>query len=285
MDIQEKKNKEQLVPARIDFLFDHDHFLKNQPVSNLDPDVKKFLTFILDRYMPFGILNLNVFTEANQVLNLPYDGRNEDVVLRRFFQLIPIKFVPNTIPGKLEMLRRLSEITTKLQTGIREGLNGGMNALDYFYEHYFDINLIPIQDVDLIMGIQNRYDIECLFKVEKRNQNVVTTKVGPTKLLLHPPFPNNVLGILKEGLRKRSSLPHVERVRRLNHGDGIYFYDNVSTALKKFNTSFYEVVLFYCTTIYSEKYDHWCVPGEEEYVVREENQVKIEYVIKMKRRN
>lgn len=204
--------------------------------------------------MPFGILKLAVFDRARQIL----DGyKNDNEVRKEFDRLIPKNFVPNTEDGKRGMLNRLQEITNTLQNGIQNGLrNGGQNALDFFYETYFDFNLTSIQhsgeefnDIKKrIMDNQNsyNYEIECIFKVEKRNKNEIKNEVAnnETKQLLHAVYPNNILGILKEGLRKRSNLPHVVGVRFASIGDGIYFSETMTAALRRFTNNFSEIAIF-----------------------------------------
>lgn len=193
-------------PVDVEFLFEYDHFLNGHFESSLDQDVKRFLAFILHAYMPFGILNLTVFDIASKIL----DGYNDSNALRNEFdRLIPKKYVPNTIDGKRGMLDRLEEITNILRNGIRQG----RNALDYFNEHYFDFNLTSLQDSDdefihvrnRIMDNQTTYNfrIENIFKVSKRNENEIISEAtnNETRQLIHATYPNNILGILKEGLR------------------------------------------------------------------------------------
>ncbi|XP_055301311.1 uncharacterized protein LOC129567946 [Sitodiplosis mosellana] len=285
---------------KVEFLFVGEQFLKDQPPSNLDPDVKKFLTFILRAYMPFGVLSMDVFPEADHILEQCNDVNKEEEI-NKLDDLIPKNFVPRDKIAKREMLDRLKRITETLLTGIRQGLDinceNRVNALEYFYSSYLDITLtsVPHHDEEYnrmkeLINIEDTYGyvIEHIFKVKQKNGNEMgnVAATDGTKQLFHGTYPNNILGILKEGLHKNSDLPHVKGVDPSNreNGDGIYFTDSPRAALGRFRNHlndkehFPEVTIFYCTVASAEEcYNR----NEKEYVARKKEHVKIDYVIKL----
>lgn len=276
--------------AEVEYLFDDDHFLNGSPsqsmpwmeMDSIDENVSKFLRFVLHAYMPFGILKLNVFEHAKIIL------KNKDDAASEFFKLIPmaLMFVPDTKEGKLEMLKRLQEVTEILHSGIKNS----WNALEYFYKNYFpnvDITLLPdgeSENIRIRNSIGDRYDIRYILKCERNseNDNEGTKDRTSSISVFHVTYPNNILGILKDGLLPRSNLPHVKVTGNLSQGDGIYFWGE--EGLRKFIDltfgDFSELVIFYCT-IASGQFSIHRYYQDTEYVVTDKTQVKIDYLIKI----
>ncbi|XP_055301342.1 uncharacterized protein LOC129567966 isoform X2 [Sitodiplosis mosellana] len=111
-------------------------------------------------------------------------------------------------------------------------------------------------------------------KVEKCEAKSNLTS-GSAMRLFHSTYCNQMLNILKDGLRIGSNLPDVKQPETKRAKEGIYFSEK--PYMEKFHTQHPTVLILYCTVdspkLYGESKGH--------YVVRKEEQVTIDYIIEL----
>ncbi|XP_055301344.1 uncharacterized protein LOC129567966 isoform X3 [Sitodiplosis mosellana] len=123
------------------------------------------------------------------------------------------------------------------------------------------------------------HHVKCLFEydhflVEKCEAKSNLTS-GSAMRLFHSTYCNQMLNILKDGLRIGSNLPDVKQPETKRAKEGIYFSEK--PYMEKFHTQHPTVLILYCTVdspkLYGESKGH--------YVVRKEEQVTIDYIIEL----
>lgn len=219
--------------------------------------------------MPFGILDLEVFNIAKQILD---KYANEETKFKELYIWIPMKFVPDTKEGKQVMIKKLKIFTTALD----KGRNSKENLLDHFCREFLKISLKKIHKnsneykiiIEKIMDTPNEYDID-IFKIEKCKANEKFKSTPDQKQLLHSTSSDLMLSIFKDGLRIGSRLSDVNQSEDKRAGTvGKFIKDEkfMDTAL-----------ILYCTVASPKLF-------VGEYLVENKNQVKIDYVIQMKKK-
>lgn len=97
--------------------------------------------------MPFGVLSMDVFSEAELILK-QWNDDDGGQKINNLFHLIPKKHMPVNKNASRMMVEELKRITETLHTGIKQGLDIGRenreNALDYFYNNYLDVELTSL---------------------------------------------------------------------------------------------------------------------------------------------
>ncbi|XP_055301341.1 uncharacterized protein LOC129567966 isoform X1 [Sitodiplosis mosellana] len=254
-------------------LFEYDHFLVNGPALYLKNSTWEFIKFVLREYMPFGILDLKVFPIAREILNQYTDDEKK---FQELFKLIPMKFVPENKTAKKIMLDKLQNVVEALYKAI----DSGEDSLHHFCEQFLRIKISePKQNTDYENMKESFADLKCydvknIFKVEKCEAKSNLTS-GSAMRLFHSTYCNQMLNILKDGLRIGSNLPDVKQPETKRAKEGIYFSEK--PYMEKFHTQHPTVLILYCTVdspkLYGESKGH--------YVVRKEEQVTIDYIIEL----
>lgn len=234
-----------------------DHFIQDssihdQPNSHLNESVMGFLKCILDRYLLPGIPQRQQIDSASQVLsNISFAIRNGrfinmyDIIVlsNKFYQMIPHAgrnhlndIRRNCRPplensdllyGKEVYILLISSFLYALQQGIQAA---NLNPLDYVYNQYFSVNLMPIatNTYEYCQFLKNfGVDrIHRLFKVEKTEWTEnFRNDIGNHHYLFHSTHLANAVGILKDGLQIAPI--HVFSYNRWA-GKGIYFYGSIA---------------------------------------------------------
>lgn len=333
-----RKTENGLRSIDVEYIFDFNQFYySNQRESTLEESVIHFLTYVIREYMPFGILSERVFIESKMILDISID------VGRKFFEKIPKMFIHINKDAKMSVLQNLEKITKALHRGIRHE----NHVLDDFCTTFLEITIFELNDdnkyeilKNLVLNTQHRnatvgYDVGNIFEIRKKSYNPM--KLKDHRVLLHATYPQNVVGILKDGLLIAPE--HVMRASCDQNGRGIYFSDTVAATLNRFIDEEYtgNVILFVCTVAIGHQYDkklyfepyEWengvnsiFFKGElfsnipkiklsdneseaisyigdltaldkkwlkfkqyNEYIIRNENQVRMDYIIKLNKRN
>lgn len=242
----------------------------DQPNSQLNGTVLDFIKCMIDHYMPLGIPHEEQIQMASQKLieirrKIGYGSYNLFDIIQlsnAYYQMIPhssgrnqhqqcIQFIsPNYLydnrkncrpllntnelwMGKIAYIERLSSLEKAFRQGIKAE---NMNPLDYIYNNYLRINLMPIPNRSIeyrqflsqfgLMRIASR--IKRVFNVQKTEwmENFVWD-IGNHHYLFHSTHLANVVNILKDGLQIAPA--HVFSYNRWA-GKGIYFHGSVDAA-------------------------------------------------------
>lgn len=222
------------------------HMVLDQPVSQSDGAIVKFIEYILDTYMPIGIYNLNQINDARSILNKPSVGTTQNS--NSFYQMIHhagwSDFEKGNRPPitklKMEMLDILESVIKALEEGVK---SSGINVLDHFCNEYLQIELKPISDSTefTLCSALEGYGFVNLFKIEKNAWNLqFESAIGKDHFLFHATRAGNMIGILKDGL-----LPAPTYVNSINRwlGKGIYFFGSYEAAHKYAERNFCDIIL------------------------------------------
>lgn len=229
------------------------HLDFNQPNSVMSATTKQLIMYLLDEYMPTGIIKFDQLEEPEEILTEIRRQLSENIELdvmlsKRFYEIIPqigsvhrLQVIDSIekCNSKLEIIARIRSTLESLNAGIRSS----MNPIDYFRKYFVRTQLDEIDPMSLEFQIIKRciektqipndhfLRLENLFKVCSHADAKFNTQIRNDHLLYHFTFPANILGILREGLLAAPS--HVYSMNRF-FGNGIYFWDCASIALHKF---------------------------------------------------
>lgn len=240
------------------------HFIHGQPESALPGAVQNLLLFLLDAVMPLGIPNFDQLNDANKVLQMiEYHLRmgngsdiqnisNSDIqnLSNSFYSMVPHSGVSDRrqlidnekwLKMKKLMVAHLRSVLESLYAGLA---CNNLNPIDYFCSYWLKTELRPIDrssdEFTMINTFINntqhaddaaRWQISEIFEVESQASNNFNSNLENHRYLIHSTYPDNILGILRNGLVANPG--HVHSFNRYL-GDGIYFWDAAGIALEKF---------------------------------------------------
>lgn len=251
------------VEIDVKYLFIWNHFLVNEPQSELSDGVVEFFTYLLKEYMPFGILNEGVSDKAMTILE---EYKDDEKKFRELYELTPINHMPEDKNGKKLVLERFKKIVNALHRGKN---NRCMHLLDYFSKVFLEVTFSSISPEsneysilsNIIMGTQHtnalaKYSVESIFKIENLKSNEKFEKsMENQRFLLHGTYPSYVLGILREGLLIAPKF--IKKSDKNYLGPGIYFADTAAAALGRFTkkNTFYKtaIILVCCVALGSNR--------------------------------
>lgn len=223
----------------------------NQHPSDLSETVINLLTRLLDEYMPLGILHIDQLLAAEDILHdlRGHLGENGNVVIdlsNRFYQCIPHNdyVEPLQIINNRRIYRNKIAVLDCLRSAleaINVGVRSEMNPIDYFTRYWLRSELNEVErdvfsQLDLCFEATQHpndrfFRLAHAFKIESSAGTLFANDMPNQCLLYHFVFPSEILGVLRDGLQV---VPH--QIFNPNHslGDGIYFWDCASLALRKF---------------------------------------------------
>lgn len=260
------------------------HYMFDQTDSELQPDVKNFLLYLIDEYMPLGILDMKEIANAEQLLTEIYEMIKmmefhelqsefhkphllNDVCSYRslsdqFYRMIPHAGGDQRRPlinnykiwnAKYELLIQMKSALNVLH----EAHGNTFNPLDYFCERWlkstFKVCKRNSKNFQTIANCIKRtqhlrdavlFNIENIFVVNSRAHANFNDEIPNHRYLFHSTYANNILGILRKGLLVAPN--YVHSVNRF-FGNGIYFWDSAAAALNIFRSnSFSEGIILVC---------------------------------------
>lgn len=233
-----------------------EHLCIGQPESLL-PDIKPLLMYLLNEYMPTGILRTEEVESADNILHqikiLFYENRAVESVLSnlsdRFYECIPQNGLTKRLQtiNNLQMYRNKVEVLIRLRSALESlsaGVQSTLNPIDYFGRYWLRSYIHKIRPDhgefqalnECTTNTQHPNDREFtltnVFKVSSEADSIYFRSDIPNPTLLyHFTFPCNIPGILREGLMVAPN--HIYSGNRYL-GRGIYFWDCASMALKGF---------------------------------------------------
>lgn len=242
-----------------------EHLNFGQLESQLPHTVMRLLLYLINEYMPTGILKIKEIERAEDVLG---EVRNELVANRpidpdlsnRFYESIPQNGTRNRLEiiDSARMYRNKVEVLIRLRSALESlyaGIQSPMNPIDYFCRYWLRAQLQEINHDNEVFRALNQCTTETqhpndriftltnVFKVCSGSDFEFRGEMDNQRLLYHFTFPSNILGILREGLIVAPS--HIYSQNRFL-GRGIYFWDCASMALNGFHDIRNTPVLLVC---------------------------------------
>lgn len=236
-----------------------EHLIYGQPDSYLLDSVKNLIMYLLDQYMPMGILSIKQVKMARATLEkirIQLTRENDrdkfkklESLSEEFYQMIPhngnsisLQIIDSEqkYNSKIEILKRLRSAIKSLKAGRKRPYT---NPTDYFTRQWLRTKLDVVDCYspeyymvkNCIEKTQHPNDhflrLKNLFKVSSRANSNFNQSIGNHHLLYHFTWQSNILGILREGLLVAPF--HINSKNRFL-GTGIYFWDCASIALSKF---------------------------------------------------
>lgn len=259
-----------------------DHYVHGRPASELPMPVQNLLKYLLNEFMPLGILSHKEIRGAEEMLDkirerirIAEEDSTDDEdnsleedeglaeMSNKFYQMIPhvggdkrrpIIQTEDICEAKEQFLRRFKSALNCLLGWKRSVIN----PLDYLCEKWFGTEFKPLEfDSDEFKLLNDcmqrtqhlndcvRFNVDNIFEViDSEANNNSESDIGNHRYLFHTTYANNLFGILKEGLLVAPQ--HVHSVNRFL-GKGIYFWDSAAAALKIFRSDrFSEGVILVC---------------------------------------
>lgn len=261
------------------------HLNFNRPESHLPIPVRRLLMFLLDEYMPTGILHIDQINSAEDILNEIHQNllRNQAVqrnLSKAFYELIP----QNGDCRRLEIIttprlyRNKIEVVSSLRSAVESiyaALETENNPIDYFKRYWLRTEFRRIEPESEEFQILSRcmtatqhpnepvLPIRYAFKVTSAADIEFARDMENQRLLIHFTYPCNILGILRDGLQVAPR--HVFSRNRFL-GQGIYFWDCASMALEGFrNFPRKKLVLLVCRVALGnlQRVPHMYLDGDE----------------------
>ncbi|XP_031638876.1 poly [ADP-ribose] polymerase-like [Contarinia nasturtii] len=225
-----------------DFL-NAEHLNFNRPESELPEATKAFLMFLLNAYMPTGILSIDQLDAAKNILtsikNQLDSGNIPDVQLSKdFYQMIP--FTGMYIINSHEKYSTKLCVIEKLRSALKSLSAGIGNPLDYFKTNWLQTQIEHLDRkseefqklnlcIERTMHPNKRsFILRNIFKISSEADKKFDPNLKNHHLLIHFTLPCNILGILREGMLVAPN--HVHSKNRY-YGRGIYFWDAATVAL------------------------------------------------------
>lgn len=219
--------------------------------SVLEPRVLEFLTYLLDKYMPLGIMDHDRITDAKNVLDaiemkLVYGETKRIIGLSsKFYRLIPHVGGINCRPiiNDINILHTKREYFLRFKNAL-DALYRGRNPIDNLYENWLQKTLEPLHKRHFLYNrlkfcikktqhYDDPFKIKTIYRIRHGGNPQLSNDIGNHCFLLHSTYPNNVLSILKEGLLVTPN--HISTHGSVL-GKGIYFWDSSSAALDIFRS-------------------------------------------------
>lgn len=247
------------------------HLVWEQPESDFSETETNLLLHLLDEYMPMGILHIDQIEKAEDILHRIRERlvANRDVdndLSTEFYECIPqndfvepLQFMNNRriYRNKIQVLDCLRSALEAIYAGVR---SESMNPIDYFTRYWLrtelnevDRNSDEFSQLNVcFQATQHPNDqffrLANAFKVATSADILFANDMPNQRLLYHFVFPCKILSILRDGLQVA---PYPNQIFNPNRslGDGIYFWDCASLALRKFMDQVYQempLVLLVC---------------------------------------
>lgn len=242
-----------------------DHLDFNQPNSMLPLPTKQFLMYLLNEYMPTGVLSIDQINEAETILeeikqSLSAQQSPSIDQSKRFYQIVPQNgdLARLQAINTVQMYESKKKIVTQLRCALESiyaSVISTLNPIDYFKCYWLRTDLQPLDPnqheyrrlqycIEQIQHPNERvFSLANIFKVFPEEDQPFANGLGNQCFLFHSTFPCNILHILKDGLLVAPN--HIPSLYRF-HGKGIYFWDSASIALKLFRGCYSKAVLLVC---------------------------------------